>query len=125
MKFTNCVRATVFAMVAGIALLTSCPTKVGAQSANTSPITSLLDQKLIPLNTPFSLGSQTFIALTNQTGGYTFISYGQAGSITNTPPTTISGAMDQGAQMVANNNPSLTNYFTTNEMVASFGAVYV
>ena len=107
-----------------VALLSLAGVCIQAQTT-TAQLSALLDQHLVPLNTPVTIGSQTFLVLTNASGGYTFVSYGAAGSVTNTPPTTITGVAQQAEQMVASNDPSLAGYYSTNELVGSLGAVYV
>ena len=101
------------------------PAKAQSASSPTDILTTLLNKQLVPLDTPITIQGQTFVVTTNQSGGYTFVSYGPAGNVTNTPPTTIGGAGQAMQQMLADNNPALTNYYSTNEIVASLGAVYV
>ncbi len=97
-----------------------------AQTASpTDVLTSLLNKQLVPLDTPITIQGQTFVVTTNQTGGYTFISYGVGGSVTNTQPTNLTGFGQFVADAVKNNNPALKTYYNTNELIGSLGAVYV
>lgn len=92
---------------------------------NPATISALLNQQLITLGQPATINGQTFIVTTNASGGYTVTTTGPNGSLTVTPATTLGGTLNTVEQYVNANNPTNADYYGTNEIVASVGAVYL
>jgi hypothetical protein len=117
---------TFIAALLGIACVFSCAAHAQTNGPlNTATITALLNQQLITLGQPATINGQTFIVTTNASGGYTVTTTGPNGALTVTPATTLSGALSTAEQYVNANNPTNANYYGTNEIVVSVGAVYL
>lgn len=78
----------------------------------------------VNIGQPFTLNGQTFIVTTNAAGGYVIITTGPAGTITNTPPSSLQEFVNQAEGMINANNPANKGYYT-NELEFQVGAVYV
>lgn len=77
----------------------------------------------VTIGQPFTLNGQTFIVTTNAAGNYVVITSGPAGTVTNTPPTTLQGFLDRAQEIISANNPANKGYYT-NELEFQVGAVY-
>lgn len=77
------------------------------------------------VGTAVTINGQTMLLTTNANGTYTVTTYGQYGSNTITPPTTLQAAVSTATGWVQNNNPANIGYYSTNgEWVFKLGAVY-
>ena len=96
-----------------------------AQTLTVSTIETLLKDGFITIGQPTTINGQTFTVTTNSSGGFNIITTGPAGSLSVTSPTTPQQAMATGEQYVNANNPTNSDYYGTNELVARVGAVYL
>lgn len=90
---------------------------------------SVLDQlhTLVPniVGTVFTAkDGQSFVISTNADGGYTAQSYGVNGTQVTVAPTSPQQVFAAVSQWFGNNDPSLSRYYGTNELVGRLGAAY-
>lgn len=90
---------------------------------------SLADNSLVKIGTPFTLttpqGSQSFLISTNAAGLYTISTSGPAGTNSITPPSGLNGFIQQGTSWVNANDPLNITYYSTNEIDARVGVMYL
>ena len=111
--------------IIGIAAISLAMVPVQAQIPSATSITSLLKDGVITIGQPVTIKGQTFTVTTNSDGIYVITTSGVGGSATVTPPTTTAEALAQAQAIVAANNPTNSNFYSTNELVARVGAVYL
>jgi hypothetical protein len=86
---------------------------------------SLKAQNSVTIGTPFQFGGQTFLISTNESGGLTVSGVGTQGTNIVNVPTSEAQAMEVATAWLAANNPANANYYSSNEIVAHVGAVYI
>jgi hypothetical protein len=111
--------------VIGLALLAGITFTARAQTLSLSSIQSMLKDGVITIGQPVTIKGQTFLVTTNTDGTYAIFTSGVGGTATVTPPTTTAEALSQAQAMVAANNPTNSDFYGTNELVARVGAVYL
>ena len=90
---------------------------------------SLANNTLIKVGIPFTLtteqGAQSFLISTNSAGVYTISTAGPAGTNSFAPPSNLNGFIQQGTSWVNANNPLDITYYSTNEIDARVGVMYL
>lgn len=117
-------------IVAALLATAICITPAGAQTVpvaniNLTSITALLNNGIITVGEPFTLKGVTVLVTTNDAGNFVIAVQTPAGTVTNTPPTTLGGAVTTAEQYIAANNPANKSFYGTNEIVGRVGAVYL
>ena len=98
---------------------------VNVSGINISSISSLLQNGLVTVGTPFAFNGQSFLVTTNAAGQYVIYTTGPAGTATVNQPTSVTGALTTMGQYVAANNPTNANFYGTNEIAVGVGMVYL
>jgi len=108
-----------------IAALSLCILSAHAQVISVASIQTLLKDGIITIGQPATVNGQTFLVTTNSSGGYNIQTTGPSGNLSVAPPTTPAAALATAQQYVNENNPTNSDFYGTNELVARVGAVYL